>query len=64
MVMTQLCVCLVCRGSFTANLKLVPRRNYEPLCLGCVQAINRRRITLGLEPFAIDSEAYESEVAV
>jgi hypothetical protein len=33
----------------------------QPVCLACMEQVNRERVARGLEPFAIHPNAYEPE---
>jgi hypothetical protein len=56
--------CITCGRLFSFNPNAVPSTTAltgerEPLCRVCVDAINEKRATLGLPPFAILPDAYE-----
>ena len=56
--------CLGCRSPFSFNPHKVPSHRVngvrEPVCHRCMAIVNEKRKGLGLEPFAIDPEAYEA----
>ena len=55
--------CLSCRRIFAYNPHHVPSTRVngqrEPICQNCIEHINRERVKLGHEPFAIHPDAYE-----
>jgi hypothetical protein len=56
--------CIGCRRVFGYNPHHVPSSSAvtgsrEPLCRSCMERINAKRATMGLEAFAIHPEAYE-----
>ena len=63
--MTCMGFCVVCGTLFEFNAHLVPsvrvKGHREPLCQTCVEAVNRKRVSLGAEPFRIPPGAYEAE---
>lgn len=56
--------CFGCGKPFHFNPHKVPSHRHngvrEPLCPDCMTLINTKRQQVGLEPFAIDPEAYEA----
>lgn len=71
--------CINCGGRDTGNPDKVPSIRVsrddkgqvradpegarEPLCRGCVEALNNARCEAGLEPFPIAADAYEAAPA-
>jgi hypothetical protein len=55
--------CLLCRRPFTFNPLTVPsfrvNGDREPICQSCIEAVNRKRVEAGVEPFTIAPDAYE-----
>jgi len=55
--------CCSCGGSFSFNPVKVPSFRVngvrEPICGTCMETVNAQRVEAGLEPHAIDPEAYE-----
>ena len=56
--------CISCGLPFTCNPLTVPSIRLkgvkEPVCKGCMDAVNARRERLGLTPFPILPDAYEA----
>ena len=66
--------CLRCNRMFSFNPARVPtfrvnpvtltpdpRGVKEPLCRDCFEALNRKRVELGIDPWPLDPSAYEAE---
>ena len=52
--------CGVCGRAFGSNPDKVPSiRRESPVCKGCMETINAKRVALGREPFPIPADAYE-----
>lgn len=60
-----ICACFVCNGKFSCNPVKVPsfrneRGDKEPVCRGCMEVVNRKRVEKGLKAFVIPEDAYEA----
>jgi hypothetical protein len=53
--------CLVCKRVFCSNPNRVPSMNGEPVCGGCMEIVNEKRIEMGLPPHPIHPDAYNPE---
>jgi len=51
--------CFVCQRPFSSNPYRVPSYQNEPICRGCIEGINTRRLARGLPPWPIPADAYE-----
>jgi len=51
--------CLACRRLFAFNPYKVPSKGGEPICKECMEAVNKKREEMGMEPFRVPSDAYE-----
>jgi hypothetical protein len=55
--------CLLCKGLFSFNPVKVPsfrvNGTKEPICAGCMEIVNRKRVDAGVPPFEILPDAYE-----
>mgnify|MGYP001577686477 FL=1 len=52
--------CYICGRTFTSNPDRVPSvQRKHPVCKGCMEAINAKRVALGREPLPIPADAYE-----
>ena len=52
--------CYVCKRPFGSNPHRVPSiERKHPVCKGCMEAINAKRVALGREPLPIPADAYE-----
>lgn len=55
--------CAACHVPFSYNPIKVPSVRIngfrEPLCRGCVEGWNERRVAAGMSPWPIDEDAYE-----
>jgi hypothetical protein len=52
--------CFVCRHPFGSNPRTVPSHQGQPVCKGCMEIINDRRVANGMDPFPIPPDAYEA----
>lgn len=62
---TVMGTCITCGALFSFNPHHVPSTRVftgqrEPVCPGCMEKVNQRRIQRGLEPFPIHPQAYEA----
>ncbi len=57
--------CIACKRAFAFNPLKVPSTTAvtgtrEPVCPACMDAINAKRVRLGLPPFEIAPDAYDA----
>jgi hypothetical protein len=56
--------CLTCKRIFTFNPVRVPsfrvNGTREPICQGCIETINLKRVANGVPPFTIAHDAYDA----